>query len=195
MYWDHVVQGERVRDRLAALTPAKRISFAGGCLTHALQPFLDSPELVRLQHVAVVNSVMLAFWKSFPPDRQRAERQVVVLEPSIPDDDANDRDSLLPGRYDLVMAAIFVHECAASGGVKQAVDAAGHAYQAIVDLALRPSEVARAEPEMDAAEEQSDLCRREAAFQVDYLRSLEVLPSTIPPAFEVVRRAGSGTGL
>lgn len=194
MYWDHVLHAERVRDRLAALTAARRISFAGACVTHVLQHFLDNPGLASLEHVAMVNSAMLAFWKSFPPDQQLAERQVLLLEPSIPDDDAHEPDSLLPGRYDLVMAAIFAHECAASRGVKPAVDAAAHAYQAIFDLALRPSEVARAEPELDAAEQQSDLCRGEVAFQIEYLRSLEVLPSTVHPVFEVVRRAGSGTG-
>lgn len=195
MYWDHVLRTERVRDRLAALTPPKRISFAGGCVTHVLQHFLGDPELARLEHVAVVSSAMLAFWEPFPPKRQLAERQVLLLEPSIPDDDAHEPDNILPGRYDLVMAAIFAHECAASGDVKPAVDAAGHAYQAIFDLALRPNEVGRDEPELDAAEQQSDLCRGEAAFQIDYLRSLEVLPSKILPAFEVVRRAGSAKGL
>src|SRR5687767_6918506 len=132
MHWDQLIKAEHVRERLAKLADIRCLSFAGACVTHALERFSDDETLARLDHVTSANEAMQLFWSSFPPAAPAARRQVLLLEPLIPDDDADDKAAALPGRYDLVMATIFAHECAEQGGTGKAIDAAGHAYQAIV---------------------------------------------------------------
>ena len=192
MHWDEVTKRERLTKRLRRLSKPKIVSFAGGCAAHVLERFEREQSLQSTPYVRDVAGTLKRFWSDLRSSPQAAARQVLVLQPLIPDDDAGDEDALLPGRYDLVMAAIYACECAEKPDAEKALDAAAHAYQAIYDLELRPNEISRAEPELDAAERSNAACREELAFQLRYLIVLEELPADSPADFTIVRQALPG---
>lgn len=187
MHWDEITKHERMAERLRKLPKPKIVSFAGGCVTHALERFQREETLRAAPFVTGTADALSGFWSDFRLRPQAATRQVLLLQPLVPNDDAGDEDALLPGRYDLVMAAIYACECADEPDAQKAFDAAAHAYQAIYDLALRPNEVSRAEPELDAAERDSADCRSEIEFQIGYLTVLEQAPLDRATDFAAVR--------
>lgn len=192
MQWDEVIKRERLAERLHRLPKSRVVSFAGGCAAHVLERFQEEPELGTAAFVTVIADAFKDFWSGFPIHAEAARRQVLLLQPLIPDDDAGDEDALVPGRYDLVMATIYACECAEKPDAQKALDTAAHAYQAIYDLELRPNEISRAEPELDAAERDSTACQNEIEFQLSYIAALEQLPLNATVDFatvcEVLRR-------
>lgn len=188
MHWDEVAKRERLIERLRKLSKAKVISFAGGCAAHVLERFQREQELQAAPFMTATADALKGFWCDFHSHPQEATRQVLILQPLIPDDDAGDEDAFLPGRYDLVMAAICACECVERPDAQKAFDAAAHAYQAIYDLELRPNEISRAEPELGETERVNATCRDEIAFQFGYLTALEQLPIGSPVDFSTVRQ-------
>jgi hypothetical protein len=187
-YWPKLMlETERIDDRLARLSPARRVAFATACAQHALLRFLEVWWQEHFQpsnsgFIPIMLGIVEAIWKFIPrigevPDLADVDRQLELI--GGPDY----HETITWNEGELLNATLQALDCLREGGsARRAVLAAKNAYNAVSKWYCARANPGRAMSSAQAIEfeKRNPECQAEFRFQLGCLTFLEHGVEPIP---------------